>query len=111
MKSEFIRVIEVWLVKSSAFEILNRSQIVLEEISPFLQQISIEDQLFVIVLEEIKRILDVAAGNADALQNLKNLVEINVGVDYLVEIQSESESSEAVCSLVQNILNYWSNDE
>lgn len=111
MKYKFIRVIEIWMVKSNGFDILNRSQTVLEEISPFLQQISTEDQLFVIVLEEVKRFLDVASGNADALQNLKNIVEINVGVDYLVEIQSESQSSEAVCSLVQSILNYWSNEE
>lgn len=105
MKYEFIKILAIWSKKSNQLDILSKSDVVIDEVSQFLQQFSVSDDLFVVLLDIIKVLFEKAQSSSEHFEKLKSIVNENNGFAFLADIQSDSESPEIVINLIQYILN------
>ena len=109
IKSEFLRIVEVWIEHSSQELISKRAPYVIPEIAELLEEISVTDQLNLILLKIIKAFFSNA--DLDSPEKFLNLIiifENSGGVEYLDEIAQDEELPEENCQLAQDILSIWS---
>lgn len=112
MKSEIVKILEVWMMKSSHQLVSKRALLLMNEISQFMEQVSINDSLFLVVLHEIIILLDIESKSSlDEFQKSKNILESNDCVSYLTELQNDEEADENTCKMAQEILKYFRSTE